>query len=514
MVNFCIVHFKALSIWEHLFIPKKKLPVGNRRNVAKSSVPLDSQVSTEEPRAVLDAQTLVELEKTRITLAKQSQTIMRLGHMLQACGASAYRIKISMARLAGALGADEHNVQVTFGEISSTVYLPPYSRTAVLEQRAFGTNAAKLDRLRAFVQDLQPGTTIAAANAALDRIDAYPLEYGKLVNALASGIACACFCFLNRGGLIECLLAGIAAGLGQYLRKLMMIHKFNHFGVWLIAGFAGATFYILFATLLGLVLHQFMSTEELTALPMWLKGDSIGFRSGIVSAVLFLVPGFPLITSMLDLVRMDLSAGIPRFVYTSMLVVSAGVSVWLVSVVFDWAVDPPQVPPISGVWLFVVRALCSFVASTGFAMLFNCTWRLSIYAGLICAVVNPLRFLAVDCGVTWQLAVGLEALAIGLLADVISRSAHFRYSRVSLSVPAAVLMVPGVPLYAALTHLNDGDYSQAFVALTEVSVVILAIGIGLSAARMLTDRNWLQDRVLKGNHPVLSPKTRKPYSMR
>lgn len=462
----------------------------------------------------LNAQDLVKMEQIRITLTKQSETIMRLGHMLQACGASAYRIKISMARMATALGANEHNVQVTFGEISSTVYLPPYSRTVVSEQRTFGTNAAKLDRLRNFVQNLEPGMSVEDANKAMDKIDSYGVEYSNLVNALASGIACACFCFLNRGGLVECILAGLAAGFGQAIRKQMMIRKVNHFGVWLAAGFAGASLYILFATVLNLVLGQFCSAEALSNLPIWLSGDSIGFRAGIVSAVLFLVPGFPLITSMLDLVRMDLSAGIPRFVYTSMLVVSAGVSVWLVSVVFDWAVDPPAQPPLHGVWLFVVRAICSFIASTGFAMLFNCTWRLSIYAGLICGVVNPLRFLAVDNGVTWQLAVGLEALAIGLLADVISRASNFKYSRVSLSVPAAVLMVPGVPLYAALTHLNEGDYSQAFTALTEVSVVILAIGIGLASARMLTDRNWLQDRVLKGNHPVLNPDIRSDYSMR
>lgn len=472
------------------------------------------QPDTGEPTFVLNTQSLIELEKTRITLAEQSQTIMRLGHMLQTCGASAYRIKISMARMATALGANEHNVQVTFGEISSTVYLPPYSRTAVSEQRAFGTNAAKLDRLRKFVQNLKPGMSVDEANVAMDEIDSYSVEYTSVVNALASGIACACFCFLNRGGLVECILAGLAAGLGQALRKQMMIRKVNHFGVWLVAGFAGASLYILFATILNHILERFFTPAVLENLPIWLSGDSHGFRAGIVSAVLFLVPGFPLITSMLDLVRMDLSAGIPRFVYTTMLVMSAGVAVWLVSIVFNWAVDPPAQPPIHGVWLFIVRALCSFVASTGFAMLFNCTWRLSIYAGLICGIVNPLRFLAVDSGVTWQLAVGLEALAIGLMADVVSRVSDFKYSRVSLSVPAAVLMVPGVPLYAALTHLNEGDYSQAFTALTEVSVVILAIGIGLASARMLTDRNWLQDRVLNGNHPVLNSNKQSPYSMR
>lgn len=462
----------------------------------------------------LDSKSLIEFERARILLTEKSQTILRLGRTLQACGASAYRIKVSMARLATALGAEEHHVHITFGEISSTVHSQSLSRTEVSEQRVFGTNAAKLDRLRFFVQNLKPGTSVSEANRLMDRIDAYPPEYGKLVNALAAGIACACFCFLNRGGLIECLLAGVAAGLGQAVRRFMLSKQTNHFGVWMFCGIVGATVYVALASTLNLILGLFMSQSEIIAMPLWLSGDTIGFRTGIVSAVLFLVPGFPLITSMLDLVRMDLSAGIPRLMYTVMLVISAGVAVWLVSLTFDWAVDPPAMPQIQGPGLYGIRMLCSFAASVGFAMLFNSTWRLSIYAGLICAITNPLRFLIVDNGANWQLMVGIEALVIGLLADVISRASNYNYSRVSLSVPAAVLMIPGVPLYAALTHLNEGNMLQALSSLAEVSVVILAIGIGLSTARMLTDTNWLKDREIVETNSVLKTDTEQPFSMR
>lgn len=469
---------------------------------------------TADPILSLNSERLVEYERVRIQLTEQSKVLMRLGHVLQTCGASAYRIKVSMARLAAAMGAEEHHVLVTFGEISSTVYLRRFSRTEISEQRIFGTNAAKLDRLRSFTQNLEPGTTPQEANRILDRIDAYPPEYGSLENILASGIACACFCFLNRGGLAECLIAGFAAASGQLLRRVMLHRQMNHFGVWLAAGFVGATVYVGLATALNHFLLLFMNSYEIIALPPWISGDTIGFRAGIVSAVLFLVPGFPLITSMLDLLRMDLSAGISRMVYTVMLVISAGAAVWLVSLAFNWTVDPPNVPPLEGKWLYLMRTLCSFVASAGFAMLFNSTRPLCFYAGLICAVFNPLRFLLVENGMDWQFAVGLEALAIGLAADLVSRLSNFTYSRVSLSVPAAVLMIPGVPLYAALTHLNQGDFTKATSSLIEVSVVILAIGIGLSAARMLTDRNWLENRDLVETHPALKDNDESDFTMR
>ena len=55
-------------------------------------------------------------------IVAQSQVVLRLGRILMKSGASAYRIKASMARLAKAVGLDEHHAQVTFTEIATTAY--------------------------------------------------------------------------------------------------------------------------------------------------------------------------------------------------------------------------------------------------------------------------------------------------------------------------------------------------------------------------------------------------------
>nr|WP_223875208.1 threonine/serine exporter family protein [Nanchangia anserum] len=437
-----------------------------------------------------------ELRQVRDRLAAQSQVTMRLGHMLLESGASSYRVKLSMARLGRAVGVEQQHSQVTFGEISSTVYAHGTFRTEVSEQRVFGTNAAKLDRLRHFVQHLKPHVTVEDVNSVLDRIQAFRPEYGTTANMLASGIACMCFCFLNRGGFIECLLAGIAATVGQALRKQMLVRHMNHFGVWMMCGLVAATCYIGLATGFQAVLDATPAIDQ-AGLPQWFTGTAQGYHAGIISAVLFLVPGFPLLTGMLDLVRTDISAGISRLTYVLMLVISAGTAVWLVSLSFNWVVDPPESAPIDNPWLFLVRMVCSFVAAFGFAMLFNSEVKLCFWAALICAIVNPIRFFVVEEGMLWQFAVGVEALLIGLAADAISRISGFRYSRVSLSVPASVIMIPGVPLYAALTHMNQGAYTQAISSLVEVLLVVLAIGIGLAIARMLTDPGWRTEAGLR-----------------
>ena len=88
-------------------------------------------------------------------------------------------------------------------------------------------------------------------------------------------------------------------------------------------------------------------------------------------------------------------------------------------------------------------------------------------------------------------AVGLAALAAGLLAVAVAK--RTRFSRVTLSVPAVVIMIPGVPLYRALTNLNNQQIDDALSALFTVLFTIVAIGMGLALSRMLTDKNWLME---------------------
>ena len=67
-------------------------------------------------------------------------------------------------------------------------------------------------------------------------------------------------------------------------------------------------------------------------------------------------------------------------------------------------------------------------------------------------------------------------------------------AQVTLSVPAVVIMIPGVPLYRALTYLNNQQIDDALGALFTVIFTIVAIGMGLALSRMLTDKNWLMEK--------------------
>ena len=423
-----------------------------------------------------DASLTVHRMAAHDRLAYQSRVVLRLGQMLLAAGAGSYRVKASMRTCAEAVGIEKHHAQVTFTEVVATAYANGTFRTELAEQRLLGVNADRIDRITNYLASIE-GTQVLVEDVdkALDEIERVKPLYGWLANALASGLACAAFAFLNAGGWVECSVVAIAAFVGQFLRRQMLKRHMNHFGVWMVCGGVAASVYILCVYLA----QKYMGIEPT-------------HQAGFISALLFLVPGFPLVTGIIDLVRHDFAGGIQRIVYVAMLVVSAGVAVWSISEAFNWSVTPEYVVSLPAYIHFPLRFFTSIVAAFGFAMLFNSPPKVCAAAALIGAVINTGRIaLAVELGMPVPAAVGLAALCAGLLAAAVA--AKTRYSRVTLSVPAVVIMIPGVPLYRSLTYLNNGQTLEALEQLSTVLFTIVAIGIGLAISRMLTDRAWLME---------------------
>ncbi len=419
------------------------------------------------------------LDADRLML--QSAVVLRLGSMMLAAGAGSYRIKSSMARAASAVGLDRHEATVTMTEIVASSYVGDRFRTEACEVRGVGVNVDKLEALRRIVHDLHAHETVEHLNEKLDEIDHMRTLYGDFLNAAASGVACAGFCFLNKGGWVECLTVLLAAFIGQWVRRQMLERKYQHFFTWLVCGVVASSVYM--AVVAGLSAGGLVTGNH---------------QGGIISAILFLIPGFPMVTSMLDLARQDFSSAISRGAYVVVTMAAAGVAVWSVTYVFNWQVDATTTAYPTGWVLNLLRCFCSFIAAYGFAMLFNAGTRACVLAAIVGALANTGRLLLIDCfNVPWQMAVGIAAVTIGLLAQLFVNRASL--SRVALSVPAVVIMIPGVPFYRAVSALNnttvDANVAVGSAAsnLAEVFFVITAIGVGLALARILTDHNWRHD---------------------
>ncbi|HEY5878983.1 MAG TPA: threonine/serine exporter family protein [Nakamurella sp.] len=409
-----------------------------------------------------------------LLLIRQSGVVLRAGLMSLSAGTGSYRVKETMARIAAALGIDRHHAQVTLTEITSTSHRGHSFRTEVAEVATVGVNASRLAALETLsvdVERLERPADVADVAAALDRIEREPPRFGLLLNGLWAGLACAAFCFLIGGGPFEVVGALLGGWVGQMVRRALLGRHYNHFGVTMLAGAAACLVFLGFVESLRLV------DEPVAA-----------HQAGYVAAVLFLIPGFPLVTAGLDLAKLDLSAGVARLTYAVLIAMSAALAVWAAAIAFDLTPGALPTPKLGPAVLIPLQAVASFVGVAGFALMFNGTWRMALAAGVIGMVANVLRLELVRLDLPPQAAAALAALLVGLLTAV--AGPRLRVPRITLSVPAVLVMVPGVLLYRAVYAVSQGDAADAVGTFAQAALVTVALPIGLTLARMLTDRRW------------------------
>jgi len=427
----------------------------------------DGDVTDEPPPTTREFEEALE----PVSLIAQSGAVMRTGLLMLASGTASYRVKQAMTDVATALGIDRPRFHVSFTDIASTSHRGRIFRTEVAENREFAVNTDRIARLDAFRRELPQRINAQDVHSALDAIEARGPLYPGWLNAAAAGIACAAFAVLNHALPWEVLAVFVAAMLGQFARRALAKRHFNAFGTVMAAAAVASLAYLAGIALLN-------STGE------GLETHAAGY----ISSVLFLLPGFALITGALDMAKFDIRAGIERIAYGTMLTLAAGVSVWAAASIVSLDTVPRDDAGLGLGAQLAVWALASGVGVVGFAVLFNSPWRLAVSAGAIGLVANTARLWAVDGGMPVQAATALACFGVGCLAAFAARGG--RWPVITLSVPAVLVMFPGVAAHEALVALNGGDYGEAIAGILQVVVVVLSIMVGLVAAKLVTDHDW------------------------
>ncbi|GAA3029818.1 threonine/serine exporter family protein [Microbacterium dextranolyticum] len=412
-----------------------------------------------------------ELRLEPVQFIARTDAVMRLGSMMLGAGASAARVRDSMARGAHALGIDDLHTRVGMTDIVATTSRGAMFRTRVAEVRRPGVDAERLTSLKRLTNEITSGTSTAELQRRLDAIDARPRRYPEIVRVAGAGFACAAFALLNNGGWQEFVAVGIAAALGQFVRmRLARLHT-NEFLVVFVSAMTALLVYLGVAAVLG---------------ALGMPGGQ--HDAAVTSAVLYLVPGFPLVTGALDLARLDLNAGISRVVYATLVLFATGSAVWGVATIAHAAVTQTATPLFDEPVLSVVRLLAGFVGVLGFAILFDTPPAIALTASALGAVANTGRLALFDAGATPPIAAAAAALAVGLGAFLVS--SRLRAARVTLTVPAVLIMVPGAAAYRAITGVIAGDTLSAIQNGFTAVFVVVALAIGLTVARVLTEREW------------------------
>ncbi|MDY5486331.1 MAG: threonine/serine exporter family protein, partial [Desulfovibrio sp.] len=190
-----------------------------------------------------------------------------------------------------------------------------------------------------------------------------------------------------------------------------------------------------------------------------------------------------------DLAKLDMRSGLERLMYALIIITVATMTAWILAVLLR--LHPTAfLPQNLFLWQQILfRLVASFCGVFGFSMMFNSPLRLAAAAGLIGAFSNTLRLELVDlCSMAPAAAAFLGAFCSGLAASAIKGLSGF--PRIALTVPSIVIMVPGLYLYKSFYNLGVMNLTGAMQWLCMATLIVLALPLGLVAARILTDRNF------------------------
>ena len=304
----------------------------------------------------------------------------------------------------------------------------------------------------------------------LDEIDRIHGLYSPAALGLAAAIACCGFTFLLGGGPVEMFCAFIGAGLGNFLRCKLTKHHFTLF-LGIVSSVSLACFVYAGLLKLGEILF----------------GISIQHEAGYICAMLFIIPGFPFITSGIDLAKLDMRSGMERLTYALIIVLVATMSAWIMAMLLHLQpVDFIKIHMPVAMWI-LTRLIASFFGVFGFSIMFNSPVRLACSAAVLGAVANTLRLELVDlAALPPAVTAFIGALTAGLLASLLKNKVG--YPRISVTVPSIVIMVPGLYLYRGFYNLGIMSLSVSASWFAAALLIIAALPLGLIFARILTDK--------------------------
>ena len=354
---------------------------------------------------------------TQASLTEKASIIGRVGIMLLSCGTGAWRVRSSMNTLAEIMGIT-CTADIGLMSIEYTCFdgQDGFSQSLCLTNT--GVNTSKLNRLEHFIQEFEvDGKDMSGEelHGLLDNIEKIHGLYSPIALGFAAALACGGFTFLLGGGPIEMFCAFIGAGIGNFLRCKLSKHHFT-----------------LFLCIVSSVSLACLVYAGLLKIGEMLFGISIQHEAGYICAMLFIILGFPFITSGIDLAKLDMRSGTERLMYALIVILVATMAAWLMALILHLQpVDFLKISLPVGAWI-LLRLITSFCGVFGFSIMFNSPVRLAATAAGIGAIANTLRLEMVDMtAIPPAGAAFVGALTAGILASLIKSKVG--YPRISLT---------------------------------------------------------------------------------
>lgn len=224
-----------------------------------------------------------------------------------------------MQRMAASLGVQHAECTASPDAICASIFSGTEFQTQVARIPAIGVDMSRLCRLEVLSRRLaaSPGEcTIEELTDCLDEIEHAPLQYPRWLTVPSLGAACAAFCGVIHGTPWQMVAAAVGAGVGHVLRLRLMARHSP-----LITIVVGCSFLSSFSAYLAARLIS-VGAQAMGRSPIY-PGPAV------LASVLFLIPGVPIVTSLIDVINFDLTSGLARAAHASFVVVCIAVGILL-----------------------------------------------------------------------------------------------------------------------------------------------------------------------------------------
>jgi uncharacterized membrane protein YjjP (DUF1212 family) len=390
--------------------------------------------------------------------------------MLLEWGGNARTVHEAISGVATGLGCESAEAFCQHAAIIVVLNRGGESFTQMGKVGEHGVNLRRTQRLQEIIHRVSSGQLgCSEALAEIGQVPANTAHYPLWFTCLATGLACSAFGRLFDSDWVSFLPTMLGAGVGQYVRNVLIRRKSNIF-------LTGATVSFTAAILAGFG-ARFLGSAHL---PL-----------AMVASVLLLVPGIPVLNAQIDILegKPNLAAARALRITFLLLFMTLGLSL-AQGLVLHGAVTPPAASaPETTLWARILhQAFFGGIAAAGFGVLFNTPPRILGLCFASGAFALAVRTTAQSFGLGLPVSSFLAALALATV-DRTWRSAQSPLGSV-LAVVGCIAMIPGslaakglMGLFAMIQARPETSVIPV-VATAENLIVatftLIAIGIGLA----------------------------------
>ena len=315
------------------------------------------------------------------SLKEKATLVGRVGLMMLSVGTGAWRVRASMNKISRALGIT-CNADIGLLSIEYTCIGDGETFTNAISINTTGVNTDKLNELEHFADGFGERVnkySVQQFHMMLDKFQEMKGNYKAWNLGLASALACCAFTFLLGGGIVEMICAFFGAGVGNYVRKKLLEKHITLFAN-VTAGVASACCTYVLCIKLAEMLFDVSAVHQ----------------AGYICSMLFVIPGFPLITGGIDLAKLDLRSGLERVTYALLIILVATLTGWVSALVFRFHPQDFEAYELSPLLKFAIIMVTSFCGVYGFSLMFNSKRKMAALAGVIGMIANTLRLELID----------------------------------------------------------------------------------------------------------------------